>query len=299
MSRIWRKHTRRVLAKRIIGEIREHPGNAGRVNTALLRAVGWQIRKRVVPQTSARIHAYGLDLRLPMESGSLSNLHYFGEAFEWQAVNFVRAFCREGDVVVDAGANIGMFTYMACEVVGRTGRVVSFEPLSEAAMVIQANAERNALSVEVHSLATSDAAGWATFTDDVDVSNSLTTDPARPGRSTRRVRTGRIDAYVTSPVTLVKVDVEGAETQAMRGCSGFVEGDYKPVIIAEIHDHSLRRLGTSRDELIALLDGWGYVPVHYDVARRDIVQGAWKTSTADQICVPLSQIDDVRVRLQG
>jgi len=71
------------------------------------------------------------------------------------------------------------------------------------------------------------------------------------------------------------------------------------VIIAEIHDHSLRRLGTSRDELIALLDGWGYVPVHYDVARRDIVQGAWKTSTADQICVPLSQIDDVRVRLQG
>ena len=35
---------------------------------------------------------------------------------------------KQGDVVIDAGANIGIFTVMSSILVGNTGRVLSIEP---------------------------------------------------------------------------------------------------------------------------------------------------------------------------
>ena len=42
--------------------------------------------------------------------------------------NFIKSYCRRGDVVVDIGANIGTHSLVASKCVGDTGKVIAFEP---------------------------------------------------------------------------------------------------------------------------------------------------------------------------
>ncbi len=123
-----RKRTRTALARSILRQVRAHPANAAAPNRAVVRTCVWQIRKRLTRRPIRR-RAYGLDLTFPHRSGSLSNLVYFGECFEWENINFLRRYLRPGDTVVDGGANVGMFTYAAAEAVAPDGHVHVFEPL--------------------------------------------------------------------------------------------------------------------------------------------------------------------------
>jgi FkbM family methyltransferase len=47
--------------------------------------------------------------------------------FKWHY--FVAGLLRQGDTVIDIGANLGYFSYVFCKVVGTTGRVFSVEPV--------------------------------------------------------------------------------------------------------------------------------------------------------------------------
>jgi hypothetical protein len=136
VASVVRKHPRRVLVKRILRDVRVHPANKEHPNSAVDRAVGWQVRKRF-SRGDVQVSAYGLDLVLPRSSGSLSNFFYFGERFEWDTINFIERFLRPGDVVLDVGANVGMFAYAAARRVGEDGRVICFEPLPWAAATIE------------------------------------------------------------------------------------------------------------------------------------------------------------------
>lgn len=51
---------------------------------------------------------------------------------------------RPGDVVVDAGGNVGLFCMLAAEAVGPRGRVVSVEPAPATADVLEANMQVHA-----------------------------------------------------------------------------------------------------------------------------------------------------------
>lgn len=53
---------------------------------------------------------------------------------------------RQGEVVLDAGAHIGMFTCLAGLIVGNEGKVYSFEPSREFAEILQKNVELNGLN---------------------------------------------------------------------------------------------------------------------------------------------------------
>lgn len=293
-----RLRSRRHLAMRILRQAWSHPGNAGSRSRAIMRALAWQMRKRL-GRGEVSISAYGLTLSFPRESGSLSNYFYFGESFEWPLANFMRAYVRDGDVVIDAGANVGMFTYLAWECVRPSGRIVAFEPSAVHVEVITSNARKNRLSrsIEVHATAVGDVQGSALFSDDLDVSNRLTSH-APAGRSAHMVPVIRIDQVVDPPVALIKLDVEGAEYIALRGCEQLVRVEPPPVIVVEAHDHSLRRLGSSRSEVIQLLDEWGFQPVTFEEDSRQVQQCHWDEVQGDAICVHETQLEHVRARVR-
>jgi hypothetical protein len=58
-------------------------------------------------------------------------------------------------------------------------------------------------------------------------------------------------------VTLVKIDVQGAEMLVLAGALGVIES-HQPAIFVEIADWALERFGSSGDELIATLADLGY-----------------------------------------
>src|SRR5687768_5606856 len=55
---------------------------------------------------------------------------YFLGAYEEKEILFVSKVLNAGDIFIDVGANIGIFTMVASQIVGKAGKVYAFEPLS-------------------------------------------------------------------------------------------------------------------------------------------------------------------------
>ncbi|MDQ1477247.1 MAG: hypothetical protein QOE62_2476 [Actinomycetota bacterium] len=269
-----RRRSRVELARSVLRQVRAHPANAAAPNRAVLRACLWQVRKRLTRRPIRR-RAYGLDLGFPPGSGSLSNLVYFGEYFEWENINFLRRYLRPGDSVVDAGANVGMFTYAAAEAVAPGGRVEVFEPLAWAAEAITANIERNRLGgrVTVHPIAVADRAGTVQFASDLDVSSHIEfVAGASFNKMSTEVRTDTLDATLSpGPIALAKIDVEGAELLALQGFREHLGAGNPPVVMIEAHNGTLEKMGSSRAEVLTLLRDLGYEMHLFDAATSRLV----------------------------
>ena len=298
--RTKRKHSRRHLAARILREVHAHPSNAKAPTAAVARAVLWQVQKRF-GRSPVRRRVFGLDLEFPRHSGSLSNLMYFGECFEWENINFIRSFLRPGDKVLDVGANVGTFAYAAHEVVGATGAVHAFEPMPWAAECIRANVQRCGLgySIRVYETAVSDVSGSVAFSADLDVSSHIAWEGGIASYQLE-VPTERLCQLVDGDTgfALLKVDVEGAEALVLRGFAEYLQRGDPPVVLIEAHDHSLRKMGSSRDEVLAILQENGYKSFVYEVATRRLVEipAGWNS---DVVAVRTSELDVVSRRLRG
>lgn len=300
MLKVTRKRSATYLTRRIVQRVWTHPGNADRRLRAVARSLRWQARKRI-SRGSIRVSAYGLILDFPSASSSLSNLFYFGEQFEWEVVSFCRAFLRPGDLVVDGGANVGMFTYMAWQKVRPTGRVHSFEPLPLAAQVLKHNIELNSLQdgVLLYSAAVSDLDGKASMTDDLDVSNHLRfSSGSTASRSETEVDTVRIDSVIREAPTLIKLDVEGAELIALMGCAGLICSTPRPVLIVEARDHLLQKMGASRQQVLDQLDDWGYRAMKFDPESHSLADWPMNERGGDMVFVHHEELNSVRARLQ-
>lgn len=158
---------------------------------------------------------------------------------------------RAGDWVLDVGANVGNYTARMSELVGPTGRVVSFEPVPETFELLVSNvAQLRHRNVTLLNLAASDAIGARSMSIPV-LANGLEnrymaqiTDT--PGDL--NILSVPIDSLqLPQPIRLVKVDVEGHELPALKGMADLLRRDC-PRLIVEGRD----------PEVAALLTGLGY-----------------------------------------
>ena len=56
----------------------------------------------------------------------------------------------------------------------------------------------------------------------------------------------------------MKLDVEGAEMLALEGFREHLASGIPDVMILEAHDHSLKKMGSSRSEVLGMLKSYGY-----------------------------------------
>jgi len=164
-----------------------------------------------------------------------------------------------GEVVFDVGANIGWFSLLAARRVNPAGHVVAFEPSLENAACVQRNAVSNGLgNVTVIPAAVSDRDGWVSF----DANSSLKGKLSDEGQAI--VPAVSLDSWLDGrePPSVVKIDVEGAEIQVLRGMAGILKS-VKPTLIIELH-------GTN-GHVADLLDQAGYThrPIDHPATTRD------------------------------
>ncbi|MGA2453956.1 MAG: FkbM family methyltransferase [Solirubrobacteraceae bacterium] len=134
-------------------------------------------------------------------------------------LRLVSRLLGEGDVFVDCGANIGLFTVCAADAVGPTGRVFSCEPVASTFARLRENCAINDFGDRV--CLVNNALGAESGIEVVlagDVHNVMHVD-ARPGTAGQTVRTVTLDSILEgSPtVTGLKIDVEGYELEVLRG----------------------------------------------------------------------------------
>jgi len=146
---------------------------------------------------------------------------------------------REGDVFYDVGANAGFYSLLASRLVGPSGRVVAFEPLPSNLTLFREHLRLNGVeNVEVIEAAVAARAGRASF----DPSASRFTARLQE-RGALEVKTVCLDNLVASqripPPSVLKMDIEGGEYEALRGAIELLRRT-KPYVVLALHGQEMQ-----------------------------------------------------------
>jgi FkbM family methyltransferase len=187
--------------------------------------------------------------------------------YEAQEIELVRQVLKPGDTAVDVGAHIGFFTMQMAASVGPAGRVYAFEPFGPHVELLERSVAENRFEdrITFKPAAVGAVSGRATLTFPVETLNSGGAYLLREGTAPLKGNLSAAVAVVAldelefrRPVRLIKMDVEGAEPQVIRGAARLLKED-RPLILSELHPVQLERAsGVTAGEFLSELRTIGY-----------------------------------------
>jgi FkbM family methyltransferase len=181
-----------------------------------------------------------------------ASLRKYGE-FSAGETELFRIFVQSGMTVLDIGANIGVHTIDLSHLVGTSGAVHAFEPQRLIFQTLCANvALSSCANVFTHHAAVGAAKGTL-LVPSLDPNGQhnyggLSLQGAQQGESVPLIAIDDLDLLVCH---VMKLDVEGMETEALQGAAATI-ARCRPILYVE-NDREARSA-----ELIALLQSYGY-----------------------------------------
>jgi FkbM family methyltransferase len=173
---------------------------------------------------------------LPDETMSRSILYY--GVYEYAPSELVRAYLAPGDTFVDVGANMGYYSLLAAARVGGSGRVLAFEPSARVRARLERSVSLNGFThVAVRSEAVGEVNGHVTLVEPGSDNHGLAFVQKEGGVDVgARVRSVTLDDVLGAgkpTPALIKVDVEGGESEVFRGASRLLASPEGPAILFE------------------------------------------------------------------
>ncbi len=201
--------------------------------------------------------------------------------FEAAEQAFFRLFLRPGDRVLDGGAHIGLYALAAHAATGGDCRVTCVEANPRTARLLRSNLQFNGFEdASVIEAAIWKASGSVRFIGEepgraayarVAFDTQLEPGPA----PVTTVEAVTLDDLVAkggpSPVALVKLDLEGAEPEALEGASRVIRTGQCPLVVLEFTEANLERRGWTSQRLARLVAGLGLALHDFDAERCRLV----------------------------
>lgn len=182
--------------------------------------------------------------------GAGGNNGYWLGSYEIELQDIFCKVIKKGSTVYDIGANVGFFTLLASELVGKEGMVYAFEPLPQNVAYLRRHITlNNCKNVEVVEAAVTDhdGIGYLKFED-----NSAEAQLSKMGGL--QVKAINLDSFFkirqAAPPDYIKIDVEGAESLVFSGAASLIHR-YTPDILLSLH-------GDKRKDCLAFLESYGY-----------------------------------------
>lgn len=195
-------------------------------------------------------------------------------------------YLKQGDVVWDIGANLGLFAFPASHAVGKKGQVVAFEPDPfNAYLFSKSVAQKKTVSSPIDLLTI--AVGEKNSIQSFWISHysralnhlesappkSEFADPSGLPRSKQTVLTISIDwltKHFPSP-NLIKIDVEGAEVSLLKGAVELLRSNTPPIFICEVRDENA-------DAVTEIFHRYNYSLYNFeDIEQRAVDRAVWIT----------------------
>lgn len=207
------------------------------------------------------VRRQGLRLDLDLRDNLQAVLYYAGR-YEPAVRRFLLAELRQGDVVLDVGANIGLHALTAAKRLQELGggRVIAFEPATDCLAKLRAAAARNNLQVDVVPTALGERKHHAVLRADsrYDEADAGVRSLYGDGAVVQEVPVIRLDDWVgehaLQRLDVVKLDIEGSEVSALTGAAHTLTRLQPRALLVED-----KRAETSA-RLHAVLDELGYRP---------------------------------------
>jgi len=169
-----------------------------------------------------------------------------------------------GDTVVDIGACFGYHAMNAALRVGNAGRVCAIEPQPDIFATFRENVIANSLNIEADCLALSEEEGVLELHrfSDLGFANTSMSTLNRANYETLRCPTTTLDNYAATKnlenITLIKVDVEGAELSVLKGANCLLDSRQPPMWVLEINMETAQACGYHPNDLLEALRSKGY-----------------------------------------
>jgi len=206
---------------------------------------------------------YEIDLRL---SDHIAQRLLLSGNYEAEVSNAIFALIKPGMIVLDIGANIGIHTLHMARRVGRQGRVLAFEPNVVVREELEKNISINKITnVSVLKVALWERGGEETFyfpEDGMEAMGGLKPNSRFKVASEAKVETARLDSVLAQlnirQVDFIKIDVEGAELNVLKGAGSLLDDNQRPPIMYEANPSNSLFYSYTPDELHQFLRAKNY-----------------------------------------
>lgn len=168
------------------------------------------------------------------------------EVYEPFETELVKKEIKEGDVVLDIGANIGYYTLIFARLVGEKGKVYAFEPDPDNFALLKKNVEINGYrNVVLVQRAVSNKTGKIKLYL-AELSGGHRIYDSHDNRKSIEIESIRLDDYFNNyngRIDFIKMDIEGAEGYAIQGMPLLLQKNKKVKIVTEFYPAAIKESG--------------------------------------------------------
>jgi FkbM family methyltransferase len=241
----------------VLRQVFANPGNKGERLRRTAEALIFPAWTRLTGGYWTTTYAGG---RIVVRRGQGASHTVYARLPDYREMSFWLATLRPGDLFVDVGANIGIYTLL---VASHGCDVVAVEPAEGARRLLEVNLGLNDLTADVVAAALGRARGQGTLTAELGSMNYVVSTPreaGEPGEPVTEVAVTTLDDLLGDRTAAgVKIDVEGFELDVVLGASRALGEERVGVFQLEWNSMARERFGRSRDEIASVLRDANYV----------------------------------------
>lgn len=277
----------------IIKFLYQHPLNKKAKLTAIIKFIKWQLINSL--WNGAFVYTWINESKLIVSkgmTGATGNI-YVG-LMEYRDMSFLLHYLKNEDLFYDIGANVGVYTVLASKV--KKAKTVSIEPLPSTYEKLQDNIHINRLDNVISlNLGLSYEKSKLYFTTDKDTMNSVA---ISSDKNVQEVNVDTLDNLVQlyGAPKVIKIDVEGYETNVLKGAHKLLSGDTLEVIILELNG-SGTKYGFNDDQIHTDLKKNGFDPFSYDPFQRSLLK-IEHYGTSNTIYIKTNAVEKIKTIIQ-
>jgi FkbM family methyltransferase len=241
----------------VVRQVFANPGNKGERLRRTAEALIFPAWTRLTGGYWTTTYAGG---QIVVRRGQGASHTVYARLPDYREMTFWLVSLRPGDLFIDVGANIGIYTLL---IASHGCDVVSVEPGRQARRLLEVNLGLNGLEADVVGAALGRAPGQGTLTAELGSMNYLVTDPGEAGNAGEpiaQVPVTTLDAVLGDRTAAgVKIDVEGFELDVVLGASRALREQRVGVLQLEWNSMARERFGRRRDDIARALQEADYV----------------------------------------
>lgn len=202
---------------------------------------------------------FGVQFKLHIDDWIQENI-YFVQDYECAELLFIQNTLKADDVFVDIGANIGVHSMMASEIISDKGKVISFEASQHNFLRLQEHITLNqANNIEAHHLAVAECNKDITlFYNEEEGNKGMVSAYGKHKSHSEKIKAVALDSFLAqTKIDFIKIDIEGGEFDALKGMKNILQTQ-NPVLLIELEEDIIEQTDYEEKDIIDFLAQLGY-----------------------------------------
>ena len=228
------------------------------------------VRSKLIISIGRIIHSFSKSDFVEIEGRKMFTQNNDGLAlsifkiYEPNQTEIVKKYVRKGDIVIDIGAHVGYYTLLMAQLVGKNGKVYSFEPDPVNFQLLKKSVEINGFeNVVLIQKAVSNITDKVKLFlgDDDSAINRIYDAKLGDAKESIDVESITIDEYFKENdelINFIKIDSEGSEVKIINGMKQFLSRNQELVMMTEFFPFLIKKSGDEPNQYLKSLEKSGF-----------------------------------------